>query len=212
MDKYVIKIPRDPSEGQTPVIKKVTPKFRQTTIESLKRVVVVEEMIHVKNILSMPEQTIDQLVSCLTNLENRIPSKEVLLETKLGHVINKLRKHEAEEVQQLAQKVLQKWKQFYKNINARQPIEVKSDKKTFLFRAKAKSLIASGLKTELNNSLVDVIEGTVYLTTGRSLQSDYRKAIRTLHFHLKNNKEIREDVLNKRISPQQICKKLNVKV
>ena len=97
----------------------------------------------------MPEQTIDQLISCLTKLETRIPSKDVLLETKLGHVVNKLRKHESNEVQKLARNVFKKWKHFYMEKDARQPIEVRSDKKTLLFRTKARQLIAAGLRTEV---------------------------------------------------------------
>lgn len=49
-----------------------------------KGVVVVEDIKRAKAILKEPNTTVDQMIECLSGLEKKIPSRKVLLETKIG--------------------------------------------------------------------------------------------------------------------------------
>lgn len=47
---------------------------------------VIEDIKRVKAILKEPNTTADQMIECLSGLEKKIPSRKVLLETKIGNV------------------------------------------------------------------------------------------------------------------------------
>ena len=103
-----------------------------------------------KAVLSVENQRLDQIIKYLEKLEKCTPSKEVLLETKIGHVLNKLRKHDEVAVRELATKIFKNWKQFYRERKQRQSIEVRSDAKTELLRMKARRMIADSLKLNVS--------------------------------------------------------------
>lgn len=73
------------------------------------------------------------------------PSKEILLKTKIGHRINKLRTSQNTNVRKLASEVFKDWRQFYKGQRQRETIEVRCDAKTELLRMKARKLLADSL-------------------------------------------------------------------
>lgn len=114
------------------------------------RVVVVERIYQAKAILSVENQRIDEMVSALKELDNCTPSKEVLLETKIGHTVNKLRKHADKNIKELATNVLSRWKLFYRELKQRQPIEVRCDLKTEQFRKKARKLLSTALMLDVS--------------------------------------------------------------
>ena len=118
----------------------------------------MEQVHRQKETLKNSETNPQILISTLKDLHKSIPSKSVLLETKIGHVVNKLRHHSDAEVSEQARILLKKWKKFYREINARQPLDVRSDLKTEQFRMKARQLLAKaiGLNVSSIPSLISV--------------------------------------------------------
>lgn len=96
----------------------------------------------------------DAIQNALKKLKHVKPSKEILLKTKIGHKINRLRTHHDAEIRKLATEVFKEWRKFYKDQKFRPTIEVRCDAKTELLRMKARKLIANSLKLEVFNFLI----------------------------------------------------------
>ena len=110
----------------------------------------VEEIKHAKTVLSVPGQRVEVILESLRKIHNRTPSREILLETKIGHVVNKLRKHDHGEVKELARSILKSWKQYYREVKQRQPIEVRCDKNVENFRDKARIMISKAMGCDVS--------------------------------------------------------------
>ncbi|XP_076307562.1 transcription elongation factor A N-terminal and central domain-containing protein 2-like [Tachypleus tridentatus] len=102
MDKYVIRNPENLgiSSGS-----KSSPGTKQATLESLKGVVIIEDIIRHKIILELRDQTTNDLLKSLMELDKKQPSKEILISTGIGRTVHKLCKHKEIEVASLAQKI-----------------------------------------------------------------------------------------------------------
>ena len=206
MDKYVIRTTKNPTEQL--IGKQVVRRKIQSTIESLSRVVVVEDIKQAASLLSVENQKIETLIKTLSELKKCTPSKEVLLETKIGHRVNKLRRHSDENVSKLAITLLGKWKKFYRQQNERKPIEVRCNAKTELFRKKAKQLIASSLSVAISLPIVEIIERSAYINNSRSTCPSYRKIIRNVTIKLQHNEELRKRVLSNELSSEELFKEV----
>ena len=112
------------------------------------RVVVLEDIERLSLILQNSNNA-TALQNALEELSKVKPSKEILLKTKIGHIVNKLRKHEDSSVQKISRQLFHDWKKFYKEQRCRPVIEVRSDAKSELTRMKARKLIADAVGMEV---------------------------------------------------------------
>ncbi|NXU97535.1 TEAN2 protein, partial [Cettia cetti] len=192
MDRFVVRRARDP---QGPRRAAPAPRVcRQVTIESLKAVVVLEDIKRWKSILELPGQPKENLMEALGELKKKIPSKEVLLSTKIGHAVNKMRKHADAAVSGLAEDVCREWRRFLRERSNRPSIEVRSDPKSEAFRRNARKLLCEALELEIDHPLAENIEREAFHLCSRLISAPYRRAVRALVFSLKHKPQTRAGV------------------
>uniref|UniRef100_K1QGN9 Uncharacterized protein C1orf83 n=1 Tax=Magallana gigas TaxID=29159 RepID=K1QGN9_MAGGI len=192
-----------PSENDERKGKKRT---RQNTNDDSAGVVVVEDIKRAKAILKEPNTTVEQMIECLSGLEKKIPSRKVLLETKIGNVINKLRKHENDEIRKHARQVYVKWKTHFVEHRDRPQIEVQFDLKTEKTRKAGRKFISEALELQSEKGLPEIIEREVFHVNNRFLSSRYKRTMRNIWFKLKNDQTVKAQVLDSSLSVQELVK------
>ncbi|KAL9951463.1 hypothetical protein ACROYT_G044126 [Oculina patagonica] len=204
MDKFVVRTKRSPRpERQTTVTKD---NKKQATIESLASVVVVEEIQHLKCQMESGVSSSETILSALKVLGSKNVSKDVLLSTKIGHTVNRLRRQgSSDEIREQAKLVFRRWRGFIRDLEKEKPlIEVHCDKKTEVIRGKARQLLADALQVATTENLPELIERTVFHTFGRLICNTYKRKMRSLVFTLKHRETIRDKVLRGEITIKKL--------
>ncbi|KAK3748832.1 hypothetical protein RRG08_065339 [Elysia crispata] len=184
MDRYLKKTPREKPERDLLACSS-SKALKQSTIHSLKGVVVVEDIERLKCKLQLPGQSVDILITSLKDLGKKIPPRHILLSTKIGHTVNKLRKHPDQNVSTEAKRVYVKWKTYFKEKMEKPQIEVKCDQKAEDLRLMAKKLFSAALGVESSHVIVEAVEREVFHCNKRLVSPAYRRTMRAIVFKLK---------------------------
>ena len=108
MDKFLIRTPRS-----NPAVlreQKQGPQKVQSSLHSLKGVVVVEDLVRAKKLLKDSEVEEEKKVRVLRQLGEKRPSTELLESTGIGRTVKKLSREGEGEVRSAASKVYRSWK------------------------------------------------------------------------------------------------------
>ena len=136
----------------------------------------MEEILRLKCQLESEVSSSDDILAALTILSAKNLSKDVLLSTKVGHTVNRLRRHgDSEEIRNQAKKVFRRWRTFVRDLEREKPIiDVHCDKKTEVLRGKARQLLADALQVTVSGCIAACflyspwcVLLTVYLGCGR---------------------------------------------
>lgn len=204
MDKFVIRTklpPRGERKGEVKEDQK-----KQATIESLASVVVVEDIQRLKCELECDSSSPETILSALKVLGAKNLSKDVLLSTKIGHTVNRLRRQGSNEaIKEQAKLVFRRWRGFVRDSEKEKPlIEVRCDKKTEVLRGKARQFLVDALEVTSTENLPELIERTVFHKLGRLINNNYKRKMRSLVFTLKHKDAIREKVLSGEITVEKL--------
>ena len=111
----------------------------------------VEEIQRLKCELESDYSSPEAIYSSLKLLGSKNLSKDVLLSTKIGHTVNRLRRQGSNEaIREQAKLVFRRWRGFIRDTETKKPtIEVHCDKITEVIRGKARQFLADALQVKV---------------------------------------------------------------
>lgn len=210
MDKFVIRNPRNLQPNKESDSERK--HLKQTTLQSLAGVVVLEELEKAKTVLESEEESVDRKIDVLNSLKNKKPSKEVLVKVGIGRTVKKLGKdpnESAEEnpnqvkLRKLSYKIYKAWKaELERKVELkRHKVTVKCDKETERLRKAAVAFIIASIEgndTENkpeHRKISENIEREIFSRSRCLVNSQYRKLSRRIVFGLKD-KELCSKILS----------------
>lgn len=130
---------------------------KQLKISDLKRVVNVDEITKLASILRDKNSSETKILNAIEQLSTKMPSKEVLFQTKLGFILKDVSKNDnlAESTRLKALNLRKKWKEFHKNLLLAQKLDVKCDKPTTEKRNSSKIQLIKSIREALNHENCD---------------------------------------------------------
>lgn len=203
MDKYITKTPR--SQGLKTKSKQ-TSNLKQSTIESLLGVVIIEDIKRLKATLKVSGQSPEVLLDSLKTLAEKVPPKHVLKSTKIGHVVYRLQKHPDASVAKTAKNLYKKWVLHFEQYQNRPCIEVKCDAKSEKLRDSGRKFLAEALLLTVMDPLVDAIEREIFHLCKKLINGSYRRTLRTIVLKLKHSDDLRSKVFNRVLSVEDLVK------
>jgi len=210
MDKFVIRNPRNLQSSK--VNSSERKHLKQTTLQSLAGVVVLEELEHAKKVLESEEESVDRKLDVLNNLKNKKPSKEVLVKVGIGRTVRKLSKDPGAsgetdpsqtKLRKLSYRIYKAWKsELERKVELqRNKVTVQSDKETERLRSAAVGFIVTSIekndkdKKSEHRIISEKIEREIFSQSKCLVNSQYRKLSRKIVFALKG-----EDLCSKVVS------------
>lgn len=200
MDKFVIRNPRNLQSSKKSECE--TKHLKQTTLQSLAGVVVLEELEQAKNILESEHETTERKLEVLNGLKNKKPSKEVLVKVGIGKTVKKLGKESGEpaesdpkqaKLRRLSYKVYKAWKsELERKVELqRNKVTVRCDKETERLRTAAVEFLLTSIERNKENKsdhreISEKIEREIFSQSKYLVNSQYRKLSRKIVFGLKN--------------------------
>ena len=173
-------------------------RLRQATIQSLKRVVNVDHITRCKHILQNPNEDKAVLLSTLGELEEKIPSREVLQSTKIGHTVRKLLKHKDVEISHCAMQIYKKWKKFFMNQSALKTIDVKCSLTTENCRRSARTHLAKTLAVEPDHESVVKFEREAFHILKTLTLHQYKRILRAIVIKAKTDELLKTEILQQK--------------
>ena len=169
---------------------------KQLKISDLKRVVNIDEITKLATILKDENSNETKILNAIEQLNSKMPSKEVLMKTKLGFILKDLSKNEnlKEEIRVKAAEVRKKWKEFHKNLLLAQKLDVKCDKPTTEKRHNAKITLLKAVTNTtninenffINQQIVD-LEFLIFQYCENIINLKYLNIVKSCADYLKKN-------------------------
>ena len=192
---------------------------KQMKISDLKRVVNVDKIKKYADILKNENNRDEiQIETILKELSEKTPSREILLQTRLGFILRDLSARESlpMHLRDQARDLRTKWKEFHKSLLLAPKFDVKCDKPTTESRENSKQTLRNQFlrsnssseatvffEADHENQLVADLEFTIFKHSDSLIGSRYFSTVRKCLRVIAENSEIRNLFLTYQMQPEE---------
>lgn len=212
MDKFVIKQPKtNIGSLQQKSPKK---KVRQSTLQSLSGVVVIEELEEAKRVLEDSDKSCESKIKILNKLLVKKPAKEILIKVGIGKTVRKLGKvpdsniEEEQKLKSLAYRVYRNWRR-----EIERKVELSKKKIEVSFDKESSDSVSSAIRLFLpllgDRDLCEKVEKELRVASGGLVGSQYRRRVREVVFGLRREPQLLQEAKEGTISARQLIQKIN---